>query len=74
MVLVNMLGALFVAVGVIEDELMVLDVLGDSVDFNLGFVHLDAWVEAAHCIDFTIRGFFIEERSLTHAHADVHTV
>jgi len=69
-----MLGALFVTVGVIKDELMVLDVLGDSIDFDLGFVHLDAGVEAAHCIDFAIRGFFIEERSFTHTHADVHTV
>lgn len=74
MVLVNMLGALFVTVGVIEDELVVLDVLGDSVDFYLGFVHLDSGVEAAHGIYFAISGFLFEEWTFTHAHTDVHTV
>jgi len=38
-------SCLFAAKAVIEEELVVLDVLGDAVHFDLGFVHLKARVE-----------------------------
>ena len=44
---VNVLRRLFVTVGVVEDELMVLNILRDSVNFDFGLMHLDSWVENA---------------------------
>ena len=69
-----MLRALFVSIGVVEDELMVLNVLGDAVHFDLGFVHLNPGVEAADRINFSSDGFLFEQGAFTHAHTDVHAV
>ena len=55
-----MRGGFFVSVSIVEHEFVVLDVLGDTVDFYFGLVDLNAGVEAAYCVDFAQNDLFFE--------------
>ena len=55
-----MRGGFFVSVSIVKHEFVVLDVLGDTVDFYFGLVDLNAGVEAAYCVDFAQNDLFFE--------------
>lgn len=67
-----MLRCFFVPVSVVEDELVILDVLRYSVNFNLWLVHLNPWVEARNGVNLATERLLLEEGTLTHANANVH--
>ena len=58
--LIHMRGGFFVSVSIVEHEFVVLDVLGDTVDFYFGLVDLNAGVEAAYGVDFAQNDLFFE--------------
>lgn len=72
MVVVDVLACLVVAIGVVEDELVVLDVLRDAVHFDLRLVHPDLRVAARHRVDLSRLRFLLEQWPFTHANANVH--
>ena len=72
--LVDVIGCLLVSVGVIEHELVILDIFRDSVYFYFRLVHLDARIEATYCVDLALNYFFFEKRSFTHTDTNVHLV
>ena len=72
--LVDVVGSLFVAVGVVEHELVVLDVLRNPVHFYFWFVHLDARVKTTDCVYFALIYFFLKKRSFTHTNTNVHLI
>ena len=55
-----MRGGFFVSVSIVKHEFVVLDVLGDPVDFYFGLVDLNAGVEAAYCVNFAQNDLFFE--------------
>lgn len=72
--LIHMCGGLLVPVSVVKHEFVVLDVLGDAVDFDFRLMHLNAWVEAANCVYLAQHDLFFEQGSFTHADANIHLI
>lgn len=69
-----MLRCFFVSIGVIEDEFMILDVFSYAINFDFWFMHLNVWIEAADCIDFSWKGFLFKKWTFTNTHTDVHWI
>jgi len=67
-----LLACLIVAVSVIENELVVLDVLSYTVYFDLRLMNPDFGVTTRYRVDFSKQGFFFKQWSLTYTNADVH--
>jgi len=53
-------GSFFVSVRIVEHEFVVLDVLGEPVNFYLGLVNLNAGIEAAYCVNFALKDLFFK--------------
>ena len=69
-----MFRGFFVPIGIVKDELVVLNELSDAVHFDLGLVDLYPRVEAGDGVDLAIQGFLFKQGSLTHAYAYIHGV
>lgn len=69
-----MLRRLLVPIGVVEHKLMVLDVLGDAIYFDLGLMHLNMRVEATNSVNFALDCLLFEKRPFTHTDANIHLV
>jgi len=66
------LAGLVVAVSVVEDELVVLDVLCYAIYFNFWLVNPDFGVATRDRVDFSNDSFLLKQWSFTHADTDVH--
>lgn len=67
-----MLRRLFVPISVVENEFVVLDVLGDAIHLQFRLVHLDIGVEAADRVDFAVQGLLLEQGALPDTDANIH--
>ena len=65
-------GLLVFGIGIVEVEVVVLDILGDAIDLELWVVDTDIGIGDGHDIDLTAICLFIEQWTLAHAHTDVH--
>lgn len=63
-----------VPVCIVEHKFVVLDILGDAVNFYFGLMYLNARVKATNCVDLTLRYLLFEERPFTHADTDIHLI
>ena len=57
---------------IIEGEVIILDVLGDTINFELRIMNEDLWVSDSNYIDLTRSCFFFKERSFPYADTDIH--
>ena len=65
--------SLLVAVGVVESEVMVLDVLRNAVNLDFGLVHQNFRVETSYRVDLTSEGLFFKKRPFADTDANVHS-
>ena len=59
-------------IGIIEGEVIILDVLGDTINFELRIMDEDLWVSDSNYIDLTISCFFFKERPFPYADTNIH--
>jgi len=69
-----MLGSLLGTISVVELELVILDVLREAVNLDLGLVHLDLGVENTHRVDFALCHLLGEDGPFAHANRYGHAV
>lgn len=72
--LVNVNRRFLVSIGVVEHELVILNVLGDAVHLDLRLMHLNSRIEATYGINLSLYYLLFEKGSFTHTDADVHLV
>ena len=70
--LINLLCRLSTGKRIVEFRVMVLNVLGDSVNLVLWLSHSDYRVRNAHAVYLPISLFLLENGSLAHAHTQTH--
>jgi hypothetical protein len=46
-----MLGGLLVSISIVKNEIMLLHILCNAINFNFGLVNGNFWVVAGHSID-----------------------
>lgn len=57
---------------VVKFEIDVLNILGDAIDFDFGFVNNNFWIRCAYAIDNALIVLFVKEWALSHVYANVH--